>query len=439
MCGGFEIWISRSRDALVLPTFPLSHRINRLMQTLSIRPGLVPYTLSSAVVVTVGSTLLKQGWVVAALLCWSLLLPIIVAAAFDRIEFDGHTIRHRGPLAFILSGLFRMRRELHISDIETITTETTRISFATGDARISYHTRISGGGVDIVVRSHRPTYSQFIKELFRAAGPHKLDPRSSEIFEYFETGNALKGSPVLKSDIAAMPSPLLRRIGNSLRLAGKLAQASSYFRVAYEKEPRNPQLLYEMSRFYHSSAQREDTRLLQRSDACLRLASRLAGDEPDLLERIGEAFFERLDFKRASECFHRALQLDPERFRANIGLAEIALRDGKLAHVAHFYNAAASSNDAALARMAGREARYYEKLMGDDDFLEAELNRIKISNQIRWARRLAAMTFFSAWLVGGIVGRLSPMVESFGWSLMATSGLIWCASIAGMRFFRRRS
>ena len=409
------------------------------MQTLKIRPGLVPYTLSSAVVITVGSTLLKQGWIVAALVCWGLLVPIIIAAAFDRIEFDGETIRHRGPLAFILRRLLRMRRELTVSDIEAITTETTRISFATGDARISYHTRISGGGVDIVVRSHRSTYSQFIKALFRAAGPHKLDPRSSEIFEYFETGNALKGSPVLKSDIAAMPAPLLRRIGNSLRLAGKLAQASSYFRVAYEKEPRNPELLYEMSRFYHSSAQREDTRLLQRSDACLRLASRLAGDEPDLLERIGEAFFERLDFKRASECFHRALQIDPERFRANIGLAEIALRDGKLAHVAHFYNAASSSTDAALARMAGREARYYEKLMADDDFLEAELNRIKISNQIRWARRLAAMTFFSAWLVGGIVGRISPMVESFGWSIMATSGMIWCAAIASMRFFRRRS
>jgi hypothetical protein len=409
------------------------------MQTFNIRPGLVPYTLSSAVMITVGSTLLKQGWVVAALSCWALLVPILIAAAFDRIEFDGETIRHRGPLAFILTHLFRMRRELSVSDIETITTETTRISFATGDARISYHTRISGGGVDIVVRSHRSIYSQFIKALFRAAGPHKLDPRSSEIFEYFETGNALKGSPVLKSDIAAMPAPLLRRIGNSLRLAGKLAQASSYFRVAYEKEPRNPALLYEMSRFYHSSAQREDTRLLQRSDACLRLASRLAGDEPDLLERIGEAFFERLDFKRASECFHRALQIDPERFRANVGLAEIALRDGKLAHVAHFYNAASSSTDAALARMAGREARYYERLMADDDFLEAELNRIKISNQIRWARRLAAMTFFSAWLVGGIVGRISPMVESFGWSIMAMSGLIWCAAIGSMRFFRRRS
>jgi tetratricopeptide (TPR) repeat protein len=387
---------------------------------------------------TVGSTLLKQGWPIAALASWGMLLPITLAAIFDRIEFDGQAIRHRGPLAFVLAHLFRMRRKLRVTDIEAITTETTRLTFATGDARISYHTRISGAGVEIVVRSHRSSYARFIKALFHAAGPHKLDPRSFEIYEYFETGNALKESPVLKSDIDAMAAPLLRRIGNSMKLAGKLAQASSYFRVAYEKEPRNPKLLYEMSRFFHSSAQREDTRLLQRSDACLRLASRLAGDEPDLLERIGEAFFERLDFKRATDCFRRALALDPARFRSNVGLAEIALRDGKLAHVAHFYNAAAGSSDMALARMAGREARYYERLMDDDDFLESELRRIRISNQVRWARRVAGMTFFGAWLAGGIVGRFSSLVEDFSWAIMATSGLIWCAAMLVMRLFRRR-
>jgi hypothetical protein len=168
------------------------------------------------------------------------------------------------------------------------------------------------------------------------------------------------------------------------------------------------------------------------------LASRLAGDEPALLERIGEAFFERTDFKRAGECFRRALALDPARFRANIGLAEIALRDGKLAHVAHFYHAAASSEDVALSRMAVREARYYERLMDDDDFLEAELRRIKISNQVRWARRLAAMTFFSAWLVGGVVGRFSSMVEQFGWAIMAMTGFVWCALMITTRFVRRR-
>jgi len=409
------------------------------MNTISIRPGFVPYTLAAAVVMTVGSALLKQGWPVAALACWALLFPVALFAAFDRIEFDGQAIRHRGPFAFLLTHLFRSHRDLPVSDIEAITTETTRLSFATGDARISYHTRISGASVEIVVRSHRSTYEQFIKALFRAAGPHKLDPRSFEIYEYFETGNALKGSPILKSDIAAMPAPALRRIGNALKLAGKLAQASSYFRVAYEKEPRNPQLLYEMSRFFRTSAQSEDTRLLQRSDACLRLASRLAGDEIDLIERIGEAFFERLDFKRASDCFRRALALDPARFRSNLGLAEIALRDGKLAHVAHFYSAAASSSDLALARMANREARYYGRLMDDDDFLEAELRRIRISNQVRWARRLAAMTFFTAWLVGGIVGRFSLAVENFGWATMAMSGLIWCSAMFTTRLVRRRA
>lgn len=409
------------------------------MNTISIRPGFVPYTLAAAVVMTVGSALLKQGWPVAALATWALLFPIALFAVLDRIEFDGQAIRHRGPLAFLLTHLFRSRRDLPVTDIEAITTETTRLSFATGDARISYHTRVSGASVEIVVRSHRSTYEPFIKALFRAAGPHKLDPRSFEIYEYFETGNALKGSPILKSDIAAMPAPALRRIGNSLKLAGKIAQASSYFRVAYEKEPRNPQLLYEMSRFFRTSAQSEDTRLLQRSDACLRLASRLAGDEAELIERIGEAFFERLDFKRASDCFRRALALDPARFRSNLGLAEIALRDGKLAHVAHFYNAAASSTDRALARMADREARYYGRLMDDDDFLEAELRRIRISNQVRWAKRLAAMTFFSAWLIGGILGRLSMAVENFGWAIMATSGLIWCAAMFTMRLVRRRS
>jgi len=408
------------------------------MKTITIRPGLVPYTLSGAIAVTIGSAFLKQGMDVLAIVCWLMLLPIVLLAVLDRIEFDGKTIKHCGPLAYILGKVFRMHRELAIADVESITTETLRLSFATGDARISYHTRISGAGCEIVVRSHRRTYAEFIKGLVAAVGTHKLDPRSSEIYEYFAKGSALKGSPVLKSDIAAMPAPLLRRIGNSLRLAGKLGQASSYFRVAYEKEPRNPQLLYEMSRFFQSSAQTEDARLIQRSDACLRLASRLAG-EPDLLERIGEAFFERTDFKRAAECFRRALALDPARFRANIGLAEIALRDGKLAHVAHFYHAASSSADLALARMAGREARYYERLMEDDDFLEGELRRIKVSNQIRWARRLAAMTFFSAWLVGGVVGRFSQMVEQFGWAIMAMSGLLWCLLLFTNKFFRRRS
>ncbi|HKS39206.1 MAG TPA: hypothetical protein VJX74_01235, partial [Blastocatellia bacterium] len=88
--------------------------------------------------------------------------------------------------------------------------------------------------------------------------------------------------------------------------------------------------------------------------------------------------------------------------------------------------------------MAAREARYYERLMGDDDFLESELRRIRVSNQIRWARRLAAVTFFISWMTAGLIGRFYSFVEEFGWALMATSGLLWCAATFTMRYFRRR-
>jgi len=409
------------------------------MKPIRIRPGYIPYTLAIAVLLTAGSALLKAGHPALSVLTWCLILPLAVAAALDVIEFDGRVIRHCGPLAWILKIIFRVPRELKVTDIEAVTTETTSLSFATGDAKLSYNTRIAGAGVEIVLRSHRATYLPFVRALFDAVGADKLDPRSAEIVEYLDSGKALRGSPVLKTDIAAMPMPRLRRIANALRLTGRLAQASSYFRVAYEKEPRNPQLLYEMSRFFHSSAQNEDSKLRQRSDACLRLASRLASDEPALLERIGEAFFERLDYKRAADCFRRALDTEPNRFRANIGLAEIALRDGKLAHVAHYYNAAAATDDAALRRMAGREARYYERLMGDDDFLEGELRRIRVSNQIRWARRLAALAFFTAWMMAGVMGRFYSAFEDFGWAVMASSGFLWCIAAAGLRLFRRRA
>jgi tetratricopeptide (TPR) repeat protein len=408
------------------------------MKPIRIRPGYIPYTLVAAVLLTGGSALVQAEYESAAMACLLMLVPLIAAAALDRIEFDGRRLIHRGPLAFLLSTLFRTRRELTVGEIETIVTESTTFNVATGDSRMTYRTRISGPGVEILVRSHRAAYVPFVKQLFRAAGPRKLDPRSFELFEYLESHATVKGSPILKDEIRAMPVPRLRRIANALKIAGRLSQASSYFRVAYEKEPRNPALLYEMSRFFRTSAHTEDVKLMQRSDACLRLAARLAGSEADLLERIGEAFFERLDYKRATDCFRRALDLDPTRFRANIGLAEIALRDGKLAHVAHYYHAAAANDDAAIARLAQREAEYYERLMSDDDFLDAELRRIRVSNQLRWARRLAGLVFFLAWLSAGVAGRFYSFIEEFGWALMATSGLLWCAASLSMRWFRRR-
>ncbi|MEW6129395.1 MAG: hypothetical protein AB1757_20310 [Acidobacteriota bacterium] len=402
----------------------------------TIRPGYLPYALTAAVALTAGSTLLGNGLIWSSIICWAMVPLVVLVALFDRIEFDGNTITHKGALAWSLAVLFRIRRQLSVENIEAITTETITFGFSDGDSRVTYHTRVSGAGFEVLLRSHRSTFIPFIKALFKATGTQKLDPRSFELFEYLETGATIKNFPLLKQEIESMPTSLLRRFGNALRLAGKLSQAASYFNLAYEKEPRNPALLYEMSRFLRSNAQR-DQKMIQRSDACLRLASKLAQTEPDLLERIGEVFFERLDYKRASECFRRVLEFDPSRFRANVGLAEIALRDGKLAHVAHFYNAASASHDTALSKVAQREARYYQRLIGDDEFLERELNRIRFLNHLRWARRLAALTFLLVWMIASVFGRWSFVIQYYGWSLMAMTALVWSACTLTLRFYAK--
>src|SRR5262249_13617600 len=143
------------------------------MKTISIRPGYITYALSASILMTVGSALVKEGFKLTALACFLSLIPIGLSAAFDRIEFDGLRIRKRGLSAVFLKYVLGIGQQLSISDIEAITTETTSLSFATGDARLIYHTRISGIGIDMTIRSRRSTYAPFIKALFQAVGPHR--------------------------------------------------------------------------------------------------------------------------------------------------------------------------------------------------------------------------------------------------------------------------
>src|SRR5207253_7994423 len=88
-----------------------------LMKPIRIRPGYIPYTLAAAVLLTSGSAFVKAGYERAAIICLALLAPVMVAALLDRIEFDGYRLIHRGPLAFLLARLFRIRRELTVAEI----------------------------------------------------------------------------------------------------------------------------------------------------------------------------------------------------------------------------------------------------------------------------------------------------------------------------------
>src|SRR5205814_1445168 len=159
----------------------------------------------------------------------------------------------------------------------------------------------------LLANSRRSSYPKLVKQLLNSIDESKLDPRSSELKQRLNDSRTketlvefareieLNGSS--SEENKELPTTLLRQMANSLKLEGCMQQAFHCFSFAYRRDPRNAQLLYEMARFFRSLGVINHPRLLSRSKACLRLATFLAKDEPRLLERIGETYFERLEYK----------------------------------------------------------------------------------------------------------------------------------------------
>ncbi len=169
-----------------------------------------------------------------------------------------------------------------------------------------------------------------------------------------------------------------------------------------------------------------DARLLARSRAGLRLAGWRGRTDATLLSRIGESFVEYSEMTQAARAFRRALELDPNMFRAEIGLAEVALRNGQLAHVIHHYDAATRiASDRALARLARHESAYYSRLNDDDEYLTAELRRINWLQSAQRARRFAARVTVAGFLLALMGGSIDEALADIGWSLASSSLVCW--------------
>ena len=133
----------------------------------------------------------------------------------------------------------------------------------------------------------------------------------------------------------------LRDLANELRVSGYFLQALEAFRRALLIRPRDGHLLFEFARCLHSFAGVErDPRLERRALAALRLSERRASGDDDMLVRLGEWYFQIGEWRRAGNVFNNALERLGENFRTARGLAELALRDGKIAHVIHHFSTA---------------------------------------------------------------------------------------------------
>ncbi|HKP82043.1 MAG TPA: hypothetical protein VJT69_08490 [Pyrinomonadaceae bacterium] len=449
-------------------------RAQKRLTVASVRVSPGPYLALASVITFVSALLLRAQHDAAALgliaAAW-LIVPLL--ALSDRIVFDGVSLRRHGPLATLLKLIFGYRKQLAVDDFETVETQAVRTLRRGGRVRYRYRTQITGKGKEFVIVSGGRDYRKLVRELFPLIHESKLDNRSRDLRDYlndpnflnrktqlsqlapsdlldvtrsdFKLGRKLKRNP----DVPETPATaeelerarLLRRLGNELRVSGRLREAGEAFRRALNVRPHGAWLIYDFARLLRSQASAQsDARLLSRARAALRLASIRAKNDAVLLPLIGESFLECGDARHARRALEKAVEIDSENFKARVGLADISLREGKLAHVIHHYQEAARvSSEQALARYARSESDYYRQLNNDDDYLAAELRRINWLQSVTRIRRLALRVTNASVLLALIGGFVDPVAGSLGWSLASSALAIWLLTLLGTRMLFTRS
>jgi hypothetical protein len=392
--------------------------------------------------------------------------PLLILS--DRLSFDGAVLRRTGLSALIHRVWFRRGLNLAIGDIERVEVTSLRTLRRGGNVRYRYRVDIMAGGFALSFSSGHH-FRRMVQVLLPHIPEHKLDARACELRDHLvdlkvvraeavrlgiastavlENANEAekrierrrKDGPATTSEQDVERAALLRRCANDLRIAGCLKQSAEAFRRALLIAPRNAAMIYEYARLLKSQASAfGDARLLGRACAALKLASLRAPADARLLERIGESLLEYCDPLRAARTFRRALEVDENSYRAQLGLAEVALGEGKLAHVIHQYNdALRSSPDKAAARLARREADYYSRLNNDEDYLAAELRRMNWLEGAARIQHVSARLSFAALLIALVASSVDQLVAGLAWALASSSIIAWSGSLLTRKLLTTR-
>ena len=410
----------------------------------------------------------REGWaLIIVLVAWGLVPALAVS---DRIAFDGEVLVRRGLVPFLRHFVFGKREQLSVADVERVDTNAVRTLRRGGRVRYRYRSQLVGKGTGFVLASGGARYREMVRHLFPLILDNKLDLRTRDLRDYLcdpkllrqEVKSLQLASPdVLEnatsdfklggrsettetdagvSGIAVERAVHLRRLGNRLRIAGRLKEAGEAFRRALIVLPHDAWLIFDFARLLRSQASAEaDANLLARARAALRLSSMRADEDARLLALLGESLLEYNDVTRAERNFQRALELEPATYRARLGLADVALRSGKLAHVINQYrDAAAATTEKSLVAFANREADYYFSLNDDDDYLSSELRRINWLQTLSHMRRLAARITNASILIALLGPYLNSTIGSMSWALASSSLVAWLLGIFGTRLLSSR-
>ncbi len=386
------------------------------------------------------------------------LLIVPILAFSDRIIFDGRVLRRSGIVPSLWTRAKGIRRRLKIRDVEQVDSQSLRGIRRGGKVTYRYRTTFRGKGIQYSVVSGGAAYRRFIRSILPELDLDVLDARSIELREHLIEPSAVleraKASAIpppevlensmkavrgrKRTDDAVSESPAgnldpakataLRSLANELRVSGALLQALEAFRRAVLYSPRDGWLLFEFGRCMQAFAGTEsDDRLHRRGAALMRLAEQRAGTDPELLTRLGETYVQVGDWKRASSVFRRAADSFSDNFRAVRGLAEIALREGKIAHVIHNFAAAnRNTGNTALQRWTKGEMQYFSRLHEDDEYMELEISRVNLLDSLVRARGFALTVAMVGMplILAGLLLELSQ-VTNIGWVAACVAIVSW--------------
>jgi len=409
--------------------------------------------------------------VAAAVIAAFALIVIPLVAFTDRINFDGKRIYNAGIAAFLWSIIDRSLNRLKIKDIEFIDTHSLRSVKRGSNVRYRYKTTIRGRGLQFSFVSGSEDYRAMVAEIFSRVPENVLDSRSIDLRDHLadpkETIKKAEVSQIPSADVledslekigesrnarvksrsnaVALDSPEkaseLHSLGNELRTAGFLLQSFEALRRALLVRPHDGQLLFDFGRCLQSiSISKKSEKLRRRSVAALYLAERHADGNPDLLARLGEAYFQLDEWRRAENVFKRAIEGMGDNFRALRGLAEIALHEGKIAHVIHnFSSANRVAGTTALRRWSRAEADYFSRLNEDDEYMDLEIARVNLLETLERSA-LTSLKIAAFGLPTIVIGALfeDELILDIGWAVTAVSLIIWAGLTISQRLFRSR-
>lgn len=443
----------------------------RERRRISVKTATLVYPIAAAVGAFFAAYLYYLDFEIAALvLSFLSLLTFPFLAYLDRIVFDGKRISRTGPIWQIASLLTGNKARVKPKNIVHVETEALRALKRGRRVIYRYRTVLEAEDAVFTIGSGRG-FREMIATLLPLVPESSLDVRSVELRDHLKDAAEAKeqasklqipASEVLdpvslldrngrhtraNSDAASLTGDVvradeLRVAANQLKMSGYLVQAIEAFRRAMLLNPVNPRLIYEFARCLQSFAASErDPRLDRKAHALMRLAERRSGTaDGDLLARLGESYLGLGDWRRAEIVFRKAADRAGDRFRVLCGLAELALRDEKIAHaIHHFSNAANLPLPASLRRWAQSEADYFLHLNNSDEYTEVEIGRVSLLETLERFKRTSLRIFFIALplIPLGFVLEDEPFVE-LGWAVSAVSLLIWTGLAVARRAFLPR-